>query len=421
MQEERGQRGMSDQDWRVPGISIVCVFNDLAMRQDCLDRSIAAYAGDVDVDYIPVDNRQHEFTSAGAALNHGAANARHDVVVFVHQDVYLHSIDRIAEVGTHLDGDRWGVLGANGVTGDGRSYGRMRDRVLVIGEDADAPVNVDSLDEVLFLVRRDRILAHPLCIDSDLSWHAYTVEYGLRMRRLGLGVGAANLAITHNSKTINLDRLDAAHRRVATLYPEFLPVRTTCGTIGSRSSSWRDAPVIRDHRWRLRWLRGSVQTHRQRSSFKTRVLSCDIREDVDLLKWSRTVPLRVINLDRGGAFAEYASTSVRLNRYHKVVSFQVVTKLADAVSLLTARQPGESVMLSGLSMDDLQTLVEQVPDMSEWVLGVQDDGVWIFGGPAVVEPPAVWSEPRAVPLGEQRGGAHSGSEPVTLVPGPRLN
>ena len=113
---------------RIRGISIVCVFNNAEVRKDCLDRSIDAYGGPVPVDYIPVDNTAHDFRSAGAALNHGAARARHEVVVFVHQDVFLHSLDRIAQAAALLDGDEWGVLGANGVTDRGVSVGRIRDR-----------------------------------------------------------------------------------------------------------------------------------------------------------------------------------------------------------------------------------------------------------------------------------------------------
>jgi hypothetical protein len=69
------------------GISIVCVYNDPEVREQCLDRSIDAYAGRLEIDYIAVDNTGHDYSTAGAALNHGAEMARYDVVVFVHQDV----------------------------------------------------------------------------------------------------------------------------------------------------------------------------------------------------------------------------------------------------------------------------------------------------------------------------------------------
>jgi hypothetical protein len=67
-------------------VSIVCVYNDPAVRRECLDRSVNAYGRHAPgVEYLPVDNVDGRYRSAGAALNHGASLAGNDVVVFVHQ------------------------------------------------------------------------------------------------------------------------------------------------------------------------------------------------------------------------------------------------------------------------------------------------------------------------------------------------
>jgi hypothetical protein len=102
------------------------------VRRQCLDRSIKKYSGDVDIDYVPVNNTTHAFASAGAALNHGAQKARHDLVVFVHQDVYLHSIDRLFVSGAAFNNGTWGLLGANGITSQSESVGCLRDRTQLI-------------------------------------------------------------------------------------------------------------------------------------------------------------------------------------------------------------------------------------------------------------------------------------------------
>ena len=74
-------------------VSIVCVYNDPAVLESCLAASIKAGPGaSRQTEVIPVDNVSNAFASAGAALNHGARMARNEVVVFVHQDVYLHSL-----------------------------------------------------------------------------------------------------------------------------------------------------------------------------------------------------------------------------------------------------------------------------------------------------------------------------------------
>lgn len=394
---------MGNEVKQVSGVSVICVFNDAVVRQECLDRSLAAYSGEVDVDYIPIDNTRHAFASAGAALNHGAGLARHDIVVFAHQDVYLHSIDRIAAVALELDGDRWGLLGANGFDRNGKSVGRMRDRVLVIGSVAKTPVEVDSVDEVIFMVRRERILARPLTEEPDLAWHAYAVEYGLQMRQLGFGVGAVDLAVTHNSLTINLQRLDVAHRKVATMHPDQVPVRTTCGTAGPRSSSWKLAPVIRDHRWRGRWLARSFQAYRAGQRLHTPVVLGDIRTDVDLFASSdEATPLTVINLDRENGFRPYAAEPVRLTRAGAPVVFRVAASIDEVLATIEALPSSQSVLVTNLSMDDLQGLDGRLPGEVDWMLGLQDETTWLVGGPVLRDLPAEWSEPKAVPLGGGR-------------------
>jgi hypothetical protein len=385
------------------GISIVCVFNDPSVRRDCLDRSLARYCGDVDVEYLPIDNTSHRFTSAGAALNHGAASARHEVVAFAHQDVFLHSIDRVAAAGSALSAGEWGLLGANGVPHVGRFAGRMRDRVQLIGSHEPVPVDVDSVDEVLFLVSRSRLLQHPLTEDPDLAWHAYAVEYGLRMRRLGLRVGAVDMAVTHNSLTINLDRLDVGHRRVAALYPEQLPLRTTCGPIGSRPDSWRSAPVLRSHRWRLRWLRKSAEAVLARRRLAVPVVLSDIRHEVDMLDFSVDSPLHLLSLDREGGFAEFGSDPVTLTRCGKPV---VMHSFGDLPSLvLTADEittGGGSVLVPDLELEDLGAFASMAEKRSPWVTGLLPGGVWVLGGRAAEHLPPEWSLPQAVPLGARR-------------------
>ena len=58
------------------GISIVCVYNDPEVRKQCLDRSIDAYGGSLEIDYIAMDNTGSNYSTAGAALDHGAEMAR---------------------------------------------------------------------------------------------------------------------------------------------------------------------------------------------------------------------------------------------------------------------------------------------------------------------------------------------------------
>jgi hypothetical protein len=379
------------------GLTIACVFNDPVVRRHCLDRSLEAYDGPVEVELLPVDNTGHAYASAGAALNHAVRQASHEVVVMVHQDVYLHDVDRLAACSRALEDDRWGVLGANGVTADRTSVGRLRDRVILIGQTAPAPVPVDTLDEVLVMARREDLLREPLSEEPELAWHAYAVEYALRVRASGRLAGAVDTAITHNSMSTNLARLDDAHRHVGDLYPKLVPIRTTCGTVDPRARDWRRIPLLRDHGWRRRWLLQSRTAARVRADLGVPVVLADIAHEVDLLDFSVADPLRLVNVDRAGGFAARAGASVVLERDGRPVVMTAVAPehLGAVLSALDPRQP---VLVTGLEPHDLAGL-RPLLDGGDWLAGVQWDEAWLVSGPSARHRPAAWTRPRAVPLG----------------------
>lgn len=387
------------------GVSVVCVFNNPEVRRDCLDRSIA---GRKEIDFVPVDNTAHAFATAGAALNHGARQARHEVVIFVHQDVYLHSVDRLLEAASLLaNGSRWGMLGALGITSAGALVGRIRDRVQLLGRSAPHPVPVESLDEVLFMVRRDLVLEDPLSEHPDLAWHTYAVEYGLRVKARGLEVGAVDLAITHNSMTTNLARLDVAHRRVAAMHPGAVPVRTTCGTVGGdekdRMRSW---PVIGRHGWRYQWLQESLLATRARRRLRLPAVICDIRRDVDLLEVGDGRTLHVIDVDGEGSFASRETEALRLLRRGREFHLRAVASPAGLVAALRQVPEEDSALVTHLAMQHLMPLRTMLQETSvPGLIGVHDGMLWLVTGPAATRLPSAWAQRRAIPLG---GGGRMG-------------
>ncbi|HET8874061.1 MAG TPA: glycosyltransferase, partial [Gaiellaceae bacterium] len=235
------------------------MFNDAPVREHCLDSSIERHRSEVeDLDYVQVDNRYGTFPSAGAAFNFGASRARHDHLVFVHQDVVLHSLAALERAAAALDADHGiGLAGAVGMDRGERLVGRVRDRVVLIGERAAEPVDVDTVDEVLFIVPRRVFDRERLSEAPEFAWHAYAVEYGLRLRRNGLRVCAVDVPLTHNSLSINIQELSAAYAELRRAYPDALPIRTPTLTI-TRLSPARGRGVILRHAWRLRWLRESL-------------------------------------------------------------------------------------------------------------------------------------------------------------------
>jgi len=386
----------------VPGrrepVSVICVFSDPEVRRRCLDRSIEEQRREANVEYLPIDNTGGSFSTAGAALNHGAALAMNDYLVFVHQDVYLHSLRRLEyAAGMLADDPSIGVLGAAGITASGKIVGRIRDRAILLGTPASRPSEVDSLDELLFMVPRDLIAREPLCEEPELGWHAYAIEYGLRARSLGLRVCAVDLQVTHNSLTTNLDRLDVAYAAVAARHPGALPVRATCGWIGAQRGG---GGILAAHRWRYRWLRESLAAHAGRRAVGggACVLG-DIRLDVDeLIAGGPERPLTVVNLDTVEGPGRERPEAVELLRGGRECAFSSQTP-SEAARLLSAWDPGAPLLVTNLRLADLRTLASHLPSGPRLLGFRREVGYWLLVGAATGAAPREWRSARARPLG----------------------
>ncbi|MFE6646211.1 glycosyltransferase [Nocardioides sp. NPDC057772] len=379
-------------------VSIVCVYNDPAVLESCLAASVKAGTGaSRQTELIPVDNVSGAFASAGAALNHGARLARNEVVVFAHQDVYLHSLPALEAAASAVLADpAIGVLGAVGVSHRGEVIGAMRDRVVPLGRSTSVPMDVDTLDEVLFMVTRSRVLREPLSESPDLAWHAYAVEYCLRMRASGRRAAAVDIPLTHNSMTTNLARLDVAHRSVGRSYASLVPVRTTCGIVagehGTATTSW----PVRRARGARRFLGESVRARQVKRSLRRvsrpvrgQVVLADIRllvDDVASLAGSSSI--RVIDPSRDGTVGE--ADGLERNG----VPFSAATlRWPGVVAAVAATVPGQLLLVSGLRPDEIAPLAATTTE--PYVVGLaRDTGLWLLIG---VEPGvlgSLWSRPR---------------------------
>lgn len=383
-------------------ISIVCVYNNAVVREQCLDRSIQALAHEVPgLEYLPIENVDGTYSSAGAALNHGVSLAANEVVAFVHQDVFLHSLTALQEAAGRLAADGFGLLGAIGVRADGLLLGRIRDRVLLAGETVDSPADVDSVDEVLFLASRVQLISDPLSTTPDLAWHAYAVEYGLRMRKKGLRVGVANIPLTHNSLSVNLERLDEAHHAVAARYSDLLPVKTTCGTISSKTApkavqgTWLSA-----QRWRYRWLRGSMELLRARGRTpRIKGVLADIRSDVDqVIAKAPDQRLHILNCSNNRPFAPEDEVPLELRRREGVVIF-ADCRTSQLPAAIAACPPGSWVLVTNLSAGEARILAQQLPTSTGMLGYHMGTGLWLLLGPLASDLPESWHSERATPFG----------------------
>jgi hypothetical protein len=380
------------------------VFNDATVREQCLDSSIERHRSEVeDLDYVQIDNTDGAFASAGAALNFGASRARHDYLVFVHQDVVLHSLAALERAAAELDADhRIGLAGAFGVERGGRRVGLVRDRIVLIGERAAEPVDVDSIDEMLFIVPRRVFDRERLSEAQTTAWHAYAVEYGLRLRRDGLRVCAVDVPLTHNSNSLGVEDLDASLAEIRRAYPEALPVRTPNRNLTRRPFARRLGKVVERHGWRLRWLRESVLADVGGRIVKdARCVLGDIRWRIDDLLAVGVDPLLIVNLDPEGAFVEDYPNPLLLNRLGHEMHVTSGGPEQAIASIRTA-PAGASVLVSGLRVRDLRELSPHLTSTRPLLGYRREVGYWLLVGPSVARVAARVRSQRSTPVG--RGG-----------------
>ena len=378
-------------------VSIVCVFNAPDVLASCLKRSIdEGRASAPRTQLIAIDNRHGEFATAGAALNHGAAEALNDVVVFVHQDVYLHSLSELERAAHELLlAPQIGVMGAVGIDRDGRILGRIRDRVIGLGEPARSSSNVESMDEVLFMITRDRWQLEPLADDARLGWHAYAVEYSARMRSCGLRVVVRDIPLTHNSLSSNLRHLDVAHQCIGDRYPSLLPLRTTCGTIHPKGGGQYAAMITRRASGLSRWERESRAATGARGVVPIRdVILADVRFAIDdIAAVSGATAIRALDREVPGGTATMVDG---LERHGRPTSAATVSLAAMAVEI-DRRKEGELIVLANLDARDLRLL--DVAGIPRVVGFSQEARLWMVVGVSRSEIGELWQGRRSRPYG----------------------
>ena len=174
--------------------------------------------------------------SAAEGLAAGIGRARHDLVVLVHQDVYLpngwvsrflHQWDRAqAEFG------EIGVAGVYGVshTGDAPDgilrFGHVVDRQHLLWEGPELPARVEGLDEVVLAVSKQSGLR----MDPALGFHLYGSDLAMQARQGGRAVVVLDAPCFHNSRTTN--RFPTSFHQSAAIFrqkwADHLPLATPC-------------------------------------------------------------------------------------------------------------------------------------------------------------------------------------------------
>jgi glycosyltransferase involved in cell wall biosynthesis len=172
------------------------------------------------------------YSSAASAYNRGLSLSKNEVVVFVHQDVYLpeewlSSLDMALQAIGRRD-PNWGVVGCWGIRSDRAKFGHLyTPGEGVIGGPMAQPEPVRTLDEVVLVLRKNSGFKY----DEGLTgFHFYGADICLAAAQSGRNCYAISAFCIHNSRQYFEYPADfyASYRYVKHKWKHRLPIQTSC-------------------------------------------------------------------------------------------------------------------------------------------------------------------------------------------------
>ena len=226
-----------------PVTFVACVNDDLQLRANLLASPALAEDGPHQLLTF------RDMTSAAEGLNKGLAQAAHELVVFIQQDIYVPSwwparlVRQWDLAGSGADGPPWlaGPFGVRYREGGREHVGHVVDRDHLLREERTLPARVDGLDELALVVPA----ATTLRVEPSLGWHLYGTDLALQVHREGGWTAVLDLPCHHNSL---LHQLDGPYRHseavLATRWPRELPIATNSSIIDEDPRDARIAALL---------------------------------------------------------------------------------------------------------------------------------------------------------------------------------
>jgi glycosyltransferase involved in cell wall biosynthesis len=230
--------------------SVISAVNNEKIVQQCLLRS-----PDLKILNIAETLLQRGFKDAADAYNAAIAQANGEVLVFIHQDVYLPAgwFQQVEAAINRLAGGNpnWGVLGIYGVTAAGEPRGHLycNANQCALGQPIQEPAEVATLDEVVLIIRKNSSLQ----FDNGLKgFHLYGTDLCLSAQQQGLKNYVVPGFCFHNANGYGMFPRSfwRGYFHLWRKWKSILPVKTPC--IEITRSIW---PVLRSTVWRFCWLK----------------------------------------------------------------------------------------------------------------------------------------------------------------------
>jgi Glycosyltransferase like family len=175
---------------------------------------------------------QEGFISAAKAYNDAIDRSTNDLIVFVHQDIFLPET-WLQQLNLALDwlrcsDPRWGVAGSYGKTVDGSGWGHVYSSGRgIIGKPLEQPVPVQTLDEIVLILRK----SSGLRFDERIPhYHLYGSDICLSAAKRGMTSYAISAFCIHNTQQ-NLvlpKEFYECYRELKRIWMDQLPIQTTC-------------------------------------------------------------------------------------------------------------------------------------------------------------------------------------------------
>lgn len=211
-------------------LTLVCPINDLKVAEENFLKSTVVKEKQCPI--IVVEGAKN----VPEALNYGKMQAITTHIAFVHQDVFLpdnwleNALNKITYLTINIDSN-FGVIGPAGRKGK-NYFGHIMDRGKKWGKPKDLPAEIDTLDELLLITRKDYVW-----FDEDIpTAHLYGADLCLGYNIRGMKSYAIDLFCHHNSTVGGKvpDDFEQAKDYIRKKYyeiPSLFPIHTTCTII----------------------------------------------------------------------------------------------------------------------------------------------------------------------------------------------
>jgi len=203
--------------------SIVCASNN----EDILKKYLLS-SPDIEKHDLIIER---DVKNVPKAYNDGMKKAKRDIVIFVHHDVGLPAgfFTQLEESISNLQNEDWGVLGVAGCLGSAR-FGYLMNRTNIWGSKESVPHEIDTLDELILIVKRDSII-----FDENIpsTHHMFGPDTCLQFKEQGKKNFSILAYCIHNCvehKGYPQDFYDSAEY-IKKKWPHRLPITTTCTVI----------------------------------------------------------------------------------------------------------------------------------------------------------------------------------------------